>query len=426
MRKFFKKIHVLVLSFVLSISNVILINQANASTAMGGWSLSNPVSKGASVLYNGAKNVIINGKNVAKTSTALITPTATQVAKVLARGGAGYALSIAVEQLLGKVDWVLDPANNQIKYKEKSATGVPDPSDKYRYQMAGYQTYYSSPEAACSAAQKDAWSGYGKLHYVAETKTCNSENNSQKWTISQSLNPAYDPNAEKDEEKTLPLDVVANQVISNAESGDTNAQVATTSAAADIVNDAQNDSTKARPIVNQLEANAETKTEEEATGQSKPNTETGGTDLSLTFPVFCGWAPVVCEAAQVVISFPLQVGAWVTDLLGVGQKVEENTKTTAESTQAIEKELTKDDGIPEKDKTDINLPDLPINPEKVNVNWGGSCPTPTTTSISFHGQSKEITILRYDFICEWAWVIKASVIALASIGAVFIISGRKT
>ena len=426
MRKFFKKIHVLVLSFVLSISNVILINQANASTAMGGWSLSNPVSKGASVLYNGAKNVIINGKNVAKTSTALITPTATQVAKVLARGGAGYALSIAVEQLLGKVDWVLDPANNQIKYKEKSATGVPDPSDKYRYQMAGYQTYYSSPEAACSAAQKDAWSGYGKLHYVAETKTCNSENNSQKWTISQSLNPAYDPNAEKDEEKTLPLDVVANQVISNAESGDTNAQVATTSAAADIVNDAQNDSTKARPIVNQLEANAETKTEEEATGQSKPNTETGGTDLSLTFPVFCGWAPVVCEAVQAVISFPLQVGAWVTDLLGVGQKVEENTKTTAESTQAIEKELTKDDGIPEKDKTDINLPDLPINPEKVNVNWGGSCPTPTTTSISFHGQSKEITILRYDFICEWAWVIKASVIALASIGAVFIISGRKT
>ncbi|WP_265937159.1 virulence factor TspB C-terminal domain-related protein, partial [Acinetobacter sp. WCHAc060025] len=237
-------------------------------------------------------------------------------------------------------------------------------------------------------------------------------------------NPAYDPS--KDEEKTLPLDVVANQVISNAESGDTDAQVATTAAAADIVNDAQNDSTKARPIVNQLEANAETKTEEEATGQSKPNTETGSTDLSLTFPVFCGWAPVVCEAAQVVISFPAKVEGWVSDLLGTGQKVEENTKTAAESTQAIEKELTKDDGVPEKDKTDINLPDLPITPETVNVNWGGSCPAPTTTNISFHGQSQEITILRYDFICEWAWVIKASVVALASIGAVFIISGRKT
>ena len=424
MRKFFKKIHVLVLSFVLSISNVILINQANASTAMGGWSLSNPVSKGASVLYNGAKNVLINGKNVAKTSTALITPTAQQVAKVLARGGAAYALSVAVEQLIGAgVDWVLDPANNQIKYT------VPNPNNSNLFWIVEGLDYTvaSTQYQACMiavsrnptvASDSGTW---GSFQSVSNNKCVFKYRSIDLVSLP---NPAYD--SSKDEEKTLPLDVVANQVISNAESGDTDAQVATTAAAADIVNDAQNDSTKARPIVNQLEANAETKTEEEATGQSKPNTETGSTDLSLTFPVFCGWAPVVCEAAQVVISFPAKVEGWVSDLLGTGQKVEENTKTAAESTQAIEKELTKDDGVPLKDKTDINLPDLPITPETVNVNWGGSCPAPTTTNISFHGQSQEITILRYDFICEWAWVIKASVVALASIGAVFIISGRKT
>ena len=105
------------------------MNQALAA-GLGGWTMSNPVPQGASVLYNGAKNVLINGKNVAKTSTALITPTATQVAKVLARGGAGYALSVAVQQLLGAVDWVLDPANNQIVYTDPNA---PSSNSQYLY-----------------------------------------------------------------------------------------------------------------------------------------------------------------------------------------------------------------------------------------------------------------------------------------------------
>ncbi|ELW79454.1 hypothetical protein ACINWC743_A0210 [Acinetobacter sp. WC-743] len=437
MRKFFKKIHVLVLSFVLSISNVILINQANAAT-VGGWSLSNPVAKGASVAYDGLKNVIINGKNVAKTSTALITPTATQVAKVLARGAGGYALSVAVAQLIGDgIDWVLDPVNNQIKYHTKPDD--PSTSSPVLFYSQGYSERYSSLDAAINA-HVERWNknpnGNGVITGIRSTEKVvtqykvspiykNAPTFVTYFYIDTTANPNYDPN-EQGEEKTIPLPTVAQKIISNAENGNSDAKVATTAAAADIVAEAEKDDAKARPIVNQLEANAQTKTEEEATGETKPNTTTGGTDLSLTFPVFCGWAPVVCEAAQVVISFPAKVEGWVSDLLGTGQKVEENTKTTAESTQAIEKELTKDDGIPEKDKTDINLPDLPINPEKVNVYWGGSCPAPTTTSISFHGQSREITILRYDFICEWAWVIKASVIALASIGAVFIISGRKT
>lgn len=103
------------------------------------------------------------------------------------------------------------------------------------------------------------------------------------------------------EEKTLPLGVVAAQVISNAESGDTNAQVATT-AAAGVVAEAEADQTgvKARPIAQQLENSASTKPADEAAADKiasyrrtnkenpdKPDT----TDLKLTFPVFCRWAP---------------------------------------------------------------------------------------------------------------------------------------
>ena len=86
---------------------------ANAAN-VGGWNLSNPVAQGASTAYDATKNVLINGKDFIKNSSVKIKPNATQVAKVLAGGAAGYALSVAVEQLLGAVDWVLDPANNQI------------------------------------------------------------------------------------------------------------------------------------------------------------------------------------------------------------------------------------------------------------------------------------------------------------------------
>jgi len=73
-----KKLLLTFLSFVL------YFNSFSSAYAAGlnGWSLSNPIAQGASTLYQGAKNAIINGKNVAKTSTALITPAAADVAKV--------------------------------------------------------------------------------------------------------------------------------------------------------------------------------------------------------------------------------------------------------------------------------------------------------------------------------------------------------
>src|SRR5690606_17608795 len=93
-----------------------------------------------------------------------------------------------------------------------------------------------------------------------------------------------------EEEKTLPLDVVAQQVISNAAGGDTAAQAATTAAAADMVAEAENDNTKARPIASQAEANATTKPADaaeaekanEAQGEAKPNeANPEATDLSI-------------------------------------------------------------------------------------------------------------------------------------------------
>lgn len=437
MKELFKKFHVIVLSFVLAISNVIFINQANAAS-IGGWSINNTVAQGASTLVNASKNTLINGANVLKKGTALITPNAAQVANVLKRGLGAAAIGLAVGELVGDgVDWVLDPANNRIRYSNPEK----DP-EKYGYLWLRFGGSIPVPYSSIlSDSCQDVLKISGMTSCTPDKIVVNSKTQVTSYfryvheTSSGTSDRSYtrvavNPDYVEEEEKFIPLDVVAQKVISNANAGDASSKVATSAAAADILAEAEKDDVKARPIVQQLEQSAQTVTAEDAntaTGQTKPNTQNPeATDLSLEFPAFCGWAPQVCEAAQVVISFPAKVEAWVVDLLGLGEKVESNTKTAAESTQAIEKELTKEDGIPQKDKTDINLPDLPITPQTVNVNWGGSCPAPTTTTISFGGQSQQITIMRYDFICEWAWVIKFSVIALASIGAVFIISGRKT
>lgn len=282
-----------------------LITQANAS--IGGWTMSNPIANGASTVYNGTKNVLINGKNVVKKGVATVTPTATNVAKVLARGAGGLALSVAVEQLIGAVDWVLDPANNRIIYYETNT----DSHCSGPFSAPGGFSRGTSASALCTTIKERL--GYESVSTGPLDADCRATctfNNGDTSLVSGVVVGEVET-----EEKYLPLPVVAQKVISNAASGDVSAQTVTKAAAADMVQEAETDNTKARPIVNQLESSAETSTDETATGETTATDPTTGEttktgDLKLSFPVFCGWAPVVCEAAQVVIKFPTTVTEW--------------------------------------------------------------------------------------------------------------------
>lgn len=405
------RFNIFLLSIALVIAQVITMNQALAA-GLGGWTMSNPVAQGASVLYNGAKNVIINGKNVAKTSTALVTPVAKDVAKLLGKGVAGVALSVAVEQLLGAVDWVLDPANNQIKYYPPDTKPVDpkDPSVKISYYLWGDSASYASPSALCSAKG-------GDLYNSGENYYCDGK------FVYKLVNPNYDPNAQPDkEQKTIPLETVAQKVISNAESGDTNAQVATTAAAADIVNDAQNDSTKARPIVNQLEANSKTETDESASAESKPKDPAkpeSGTDISLEFPVFCGWAPSVCEAAQVVISFPQTLTNWWE----TGKSKAESWAQSISEAWTSTKEWMNKEETPEKETVvDIDQT-IPVVPNTSYFNWGAYCPfSPGSQTISLENTSAGID---YDLTswCEFASDIRPFVLVAGALMSFLIAAG---
>ena len=408
----------------------------NAAT-VGGWNLSNAVAQGASTVYDATKNVVINGKDFVKNSWVKITPTASQVSKVLARGGAGYALSVAVEQLLGAVDWVLDPANNQIKYNTPSDDPL-NPTNPKQYSPAtwGAGVWHGTPSAACNAslaALKKGTTYYNSSTVITVGTSChfniNGNTKDHKYGLQIRPNPAYDPNAEQ-EQKTLPLDVVAAQVISNAES-DTDkrpsAQVATTAAAADVVAEAEKDEAKARPIVNQAEANAETKPADEAEaekaneaqGQSKPNEANPDTmDISLEFPVFCNWAPTVCQAAQVVISFPQTLTGW-------WESANQKADDWASSISDAYRDFTKDDELP-NDDTKVDITDIPTPELQENaISWGASCPADVSIPISMQGVSSTL-VFSWSPWCQLLSIIKPAIVASAYIGAAFIVLRLRT
>lgn len=390
-----KKLVTVILIYIFYFNSISTAYAAN----VGGWNLSNAVAQGASTVYDASKNVVINGKNYVKDSWVKITPTASQVSKVLARGAAGYALSVAVEQLLGSVDWVLDPANNQIVYTKPSDPNDPDDPayGQYLYNL-GFGRF-PSPEAAC----RHFSSVYEGVEYVSANhngcttrqKRANGETYLYTYQYSERvLNPAYNPPSDQEDNKrTLPLDTVSKQVISNAENDDTNAQVATTAAAADIVAEAETDQSKARPIASQAEANAETKPADEAaaesaneaTGSSKPNTANPeAMDLSLEFPVFCNWAPTICEAAQVVISFPQTLTGWWET---ANSKVEQWVNSISEAWQQV-RDYFKEEAPP-NDSTEVEFVE-PVPPvvDAPSFTWNAYCPfSARTDQISVDGNT---------------------------------------
>ena len=91
---------------------------ANANTSPGGWTFS---------AFDAVAGVVSAVKNGAKaTATVAKSPVSQKIAKGIAGGViVGAAIPLAISQISGialtAVDWVLDPANNAIKYKDKDA-----------------------------------------------------------------------------------------------------------------------------------------------------------------------------------------------------------------------------------------------------------------------------------------------------------------
>ncbi|WP_151800809.1 virulence factor TspB C-terminal domain-related protein [Acinetobacter junii] len=420
-----------------------LIIRPTFAANVGGWTLVSGVAKGASTVYEGTKKVVIDGVDYIKKGTASITPNGTQVAKTLAKGAAGYALSFAVQELLGAVDWVLDPANNQIKYSDK-------PRKPYYLGDVGSDLFGEGKtrEEACKmyAVSYNKKFGTNSTLYYYSTVGIQGDvtPTSTYWCyLSKMVYSTVSPNAVRvegkinvkelgnteGEVKTYPLPAIADYLIKKAGEGNTTAQGATTAAAADIVAEAEKDDVKARPIVQQLEASAQTKPADqsaaekanEAQGQSKPNTQNPqAMDLSLKLPVFCGWAPLVCEAAQTVISFPTTL----TDWWNTGKtKAEEWSTSISEAWSKVKEEYNEKP----KEDTDTELDILDQSPPDINtdISFAGSCPASRSVPVSFAGISTEIEF-SFQWFCEIASIAKPVIISISAFASALIVAGVRT
>ncbi|MDF2416520.1 hypothetical protein GWP85_03190 [Acinetobacter beijerinckii] len=424
----YKKFVVLLLIFSI---HMMPFNLAYANN-LGGWTITNSVSQGASTLINATKNVLLNGSNVVKTSTAVITPTAAQVAKALARGAGGYALAEAVNQLLGAVDWVLDAENNAVVYKEN---GNPlDPKLFFKHPITPTNNDKLTASQACAALQtyhlsQGAWLKVNSMNVSGSgtNYSCvyNVDLKDGRKNIASSYKLVLSPQPYEDdtEEKSIPLETVATQVISNAESGNENAKGATRTAALDSLSNDESTQSNAR---SQLETNARTQTSEEAQAETTPKDPTApelGSDIAIKFPVFCSWAPTLCEAAQKVITFPnTLVNWWDTST----KSISESWTWIKDQYKSITDTLT--EFFKENPNQDTNVPvDQPPIDIDTSFNFGGQCPAPITfIDSNMMGVPFKIEFSFTDFCFVLESFVRPVMYALSAFIAILIYSGVRT
>lgn len=392
--------------FLLSLIIALMPAYVFANTSLGGWTITSQIAQGASTIINATKSGIENGVNIVKTSTAKITPNASQVAKILRGGAYGYAISVALEQILGfTVDWVLDPANNRISY-------VPPGSLVYQSSYAGmnYSIKYYSLTSLCSAALQAAKTYYnGATSYSIVGSSCRVNYG----TTGAYDNVPYTSSQEQEQKRYVSLDTIASQVISNAESSTdeqkkAGAQAVTTAAAQDML---ANDSATQSDVETQLNTNAKTQTSEQASAESTPKDPAApeqGMDIKITFPVFCTWAPSICQAANVVINFPNTLTNWW------------NTARQAISTSYTETKewLTGEPDLSDTDSSvDVQQQQVISYQYQQHVSFGASCPfVPETTVIDFGIASFPV---EHDFTvaCDVATQIRPYVQSISHLGA---------
>lgn len=400
------------------------INSANASTLAGGsgWRVASTVANGIGVTVSGAKDIIVNGAKKTVTGVANVTPTAGQVGKFLAKNGSAAAVVGVVDLLLDGVDWVMDPANNTVKFHEKVQDQKCDATSCASllniFQINNYTNVgtFSTIEAAAThyaekimsgVKNREAWTCSQILWntYRCEAKAKNEAgyNISVGIDIVQVSNPNYDQSKEEDRKKTVPLSDIGQQVIDLAETevktGNPAIAVPVTQAAATaVVGEAATDETQARPIVTELDKSASIPTTETAEGTiTQPTTDTTTGEvkpgsISLDFPVFCSWAPSMCVMADNVQQAIADAREWVK-----------------------ESEVT---------DTELDFPEVDQQETDTDINFNASCPASIKlASFNYHGKQQDWEVDFQDWCHSVTTYIRPIVISMGAYFAVLIVSG---
>ena len=220
MRQLFKKVMVCFLAIQLVFFSPI----AQAA----GWSF------GGYNFGNGSLNITKNGVKITTAAVDSAPITSNLGSKILsgALRGAGFlsALSLAVGIAEDAVDWVLDPANNAIKYKSKNIQS----GNLYQMTWDTDQTdWHSTPEAAClfSLNLMTAQTPSDNWRYIrSDANFCYYSR------VSGNVKLPLKLQKPTNDYKTIPIPTVAQKIYDIAKSGNANAQADVTSAVSELVN----------------------------------------------------------------------------------------------------------------------------------------------------------------------------------------------
>lgn len=364
---------------------------------------------------NGAKDVLINGAKKTVTGVANVTPTASQVGKFMGKNLGAAAVIGAMDLLLDGVDYVMDPANNQITYKENCAI-TNNCQNSFYTDMFPTQKYPTA-NLACINMISELNKNSNKFVYTFKSITgvmpnqyCNfslvidgSPQPDSNRSIIGGSNPSYNPDTDKP--KTVPLSTIGQQVIDQAETevktGNPAVPIATPvtqAAAAAVVGEAATDEAQARPITAELDKSASIPTDQTAVGEIAPpttNPDTGEVNpgsISLDFPVFCSWAPSMCVLADKVQEAITDAREWV--------KESETTDTELE--------------IPEQDQQEADT----------DISFNASCPAKITlVNFNYHGNQQNWELDFQDWCSAVTTYIRPIVISMGAFSAVLIVSG---
>jgi hypothetical protein len=303
-------------------------SNANAvGGSIGGWQVVSNVASGIGAKITATKDVLVNGAKTTVTGTANIMPDPSNMGKFMARLGGAAVVSEALNQILDGVDYVMDPVNNTVQYKKENSETQVMPYHKYHWHDAYSNRFFASAKHVCSImySLSDFYLGF-TVQAVSETKANCMFKQSSGGTFNYGSvyaypNPAYNPVADQNNKVTVPLNDVASAVIGQAEQDirvgnpATPAVAATRAVAQDMIQQAEADDVKARPIAQQLEKNPEYPSENDAEGEiTKPEVIDPATgevvkpaetsSIAMKFPKACEWFPQACLFIDWVMTDP--------------------------------------------------------------------------------------------------------------------------
>ena len=404
-KQFFKKVLII---YLVVIACVFTPTYNAYAASAGGWAFNS---------FNVATSVVTALKGGASASVAVAkSPIVSKIGKGILGGAiAGVAIPLAISQISGialnAVDWVLDPANNAIKYK------VPASQNYY------YKDSYTGKSAdTADLSCKNAAAYFGGTVYKVTLNggsyicTFTTGGGQQVTTI---IN-RYQPDTN---ERSIPISTVADKIYDNAKS-DTESRSIVNDAVKEYVNEGSAD-----VALDTAKADADA-THGCGTGTqwngsacvadtpSTPSTPDTPFDPSSIIDAINSVFNAISNLFDAVMSLPDVINTALDDLLAdIKDFFQPVVDSFTDFVDWVKAEPTPENPT-QPDVTTLPTPQT----DSVNISFDGGCPAPKVIAWSLAGRNVDITI-PYTPICDTATLLNPIIKLAASLGAVFIIAG---